>query len=187
MPEIWANLTLLFINSPPCESTCVWEKGKCIQVHFRHGCLGAIWKPNKPPAPPWPQMPTVIRAVCLQGCSVSPRKVPTPDWPDASWGSISHPRKVFGFLVNLVEGPRGIELLLERHPRLGSLLFASVKTAHPNSLATEATEISLQGQKFHENPSLPNQSVCRAWEETHRNPYVTGIDAGTPHSGPRRH
>ena len=118
---------------------------------------------------------------------MSPGEVPTPDWPDASWGSISHPIKVFGFLVNLVEGPRGVELVLELHPRLGSLLFAGLKTAHPNSLATEATEISLQGQKFHEKPSLPNQSVCRAWEETHQNPYVTKIDAGTPHSGPRRH
>lgn len=69
------------------------------------------------------------------------------------------------------------------------VLFFSpdLKTAHPNSLATEGTEISLQGQKFHEKPSLPNQSVCRAWEETHRNHRITGTDTGTPHSGPRRH
>ena len=90
---------------------------------------------------------------------MSPGEVPTPDWPDASWGSISHPIKVFGFLVNLVEGPRGVELVLELHPRLGSLLFVGLKTAHPNSLGTEATEISLQGQKFHEKPSLLT-SLC---------------------------
>lgn len=58
--------------------------------------------------------------MCLHGSLVSPGRArappptppPTPTPPRCQF--TSHPRKVFGFSGNLVEGPRGGELALER-------------------------------------------------------------------------
>lgn len=135
-------------------------KGKCIQVHFRYGCLGAIWKPTKPPsASPCPQMPTVIRAVCLEGCSVSPQGGPHSRLARCQLGLHFPPSKGTWFLGKPSGGPEVLSLYLNC-TQDWVLFFSPALRQHTQIPWPQKERKSLsRDRSLHENPLYPT-SLC---------------------------
>lgn len=132
---------------------------------------------------PCPQMPTVIRAVCLPGTSVSPvsQGRPHPHSTRGQFGLHLPPKKGIWFPRKPSGEPSSSHLNCT--PGWALCFPLCFSTAHLNCSAPAARETPPQEQKFREKSPLPNNNpeftACLALEETHQNPYVTLIDVGT--------